>query len=182
MRSAKWLMSMGMSSRRSRRRWHVYGHHVEAIVEILAEVPVLDLAGHVLVRRGDDSHVHVDGLGTSHARHDPGLEGPENLGLCVERHVADFVEEERAPRGPARTFPARSATAPVNEPFIWPKSADSMSSDGIAAQLTSTKSSSARVESRWIARATSSFPVPFSPVISTRASVGDTLSTRSSTF
>ena len=64
---------------------------------------------------------------------------------------------------------------------MWPNSSLSISSEGIAAQFTSMNAWSRRGEASWIARATSSLPVPFSPVISTRAAVGPTLSIRSCT-
>ena len=53
-----------------------------------------------------------------------------------------------------------------------------MSDAGRAAQLTATRARWARGERRWMARATSSLPVPVSPVMSTVASVAATLSTR----
>ncbi len=40
--------------------------------------------------------------------------------------------------------PLRSAIAPVNEPFLWPKSSDSSSPSGIAPQFTATNGASAR--------------------------------------
>ena len=58
---------------------------------------------------------------------------------------------------------------------MCPNSSLSISSDGIAAQLTSTNAWSPRGDTSCRARATSSLPVPFSPVISTRAEVGPTL-------
>jgi hypothetical protein len=42
----------------------------------------------------------------------------------------------------------------------------------MAAQLTSTKGLSLRFDRLWMARATSSLPVPFSPVMSTHPEVG----------
>ncbi len=60
-------------------------------------------------------------------------------------------------------FPLRRATAPVNAPFSCPNSSDSISSSGMAAQFTSTNGCSTRVESWWMARATSCLPLPFSP-------------------
>ena len=51
-----------------------------------------------------------------------------------------------------------------------------MSSEGMAAQFTSMNGAFARSLFSCKALATSSFPVPFSPVIRTRASVGATLS------
>jgi hypothetical protein len=60
---------------------------------------------------------------------------------------------------------------------MWPNNSLSMSSDGIAAQFTSTNGRALRGEFLCSARATSSLPVPFSPVMSTRAGVGATRST-----
>ena len=51
----------------------------------------------------------------------------------------------------------------------------------MAAQLTLTNARAARADRLWIARATSSLPVPVSPVISTVESVRATLATRAST-
>ena len=85
------------------------------------------------------------------------------------------------PPSASSNFPARSANAPVKLPFMWPNNSLSISSVGIAAQFTSTNGPRARGESAWIARATSSLPVPFSPVTSTRAAVGATFSIRSIT-
>jgi len=67
------------------------------------------------------------------------------------------------------------AIAPVNAPRSWPNSSLSISSGGIAAQLTLTNAPADTVLLRWIARAISSLPVPLSPVISTRLRVGATL-------
>jgi hypothetical protein len=70
---------------------------------------------------------------------------------------------------------------PVNAPFSWPKSSDAISSRGTAAQFALTKGRAPRGDRRWIARATSSSPVPVSPVISTVESVRATFATRAST-
>ena len=48
------------------------------------------------------------------------------------------------PPSACSNLPARSAKAPVNEPFMCPNSSLSISSDGIAAQLTSTNAWSRR--------------------------------------
>ena len=53
--------------------------------------------------------------------------------------------------------------APVKAPRSWPNSSDSNSGSGSAAQLTLTNGIAARGELWWMARATSSLPVPDSP-------------------
>src|SRR5271156_1850267 len=78
--------------------------------------------------------------------------------------------------------PRRRCNAPVKEPFSWPNNSEAIKSRGMAAQFTLTKECEERRDRRWIARATSSLPVPVSPVISTVAAVGATFDTRESTF
>ena len=67
------------------------------------------------------------------------------------------------PPSAASKRPRRSLTAPVKAPLTWPNSSLSISSSGIAAQLTSTNGPLRRRLSAWTLRATSSLPVPFSP-------------------
>ena len=74
----------------------------------------------------------------------------------------------------ASNLPGRQPSAPVKEPFSCPKSSPSTSDWGIAPQSTGTNGPDARGLMRWIARATTSFPEPVSPVISTVKSVGAT--------
>ena len=76
------------------------------------------------------------------------------------------------PPSASTNLPICLRTAPVKEPFSWPKSSDSISSSGIAAQLTCTNGPAATRDVRWISRATSSLPVPLSPRMSTVALVG----------
>ena len=71
--------------------------------------------------------------------------------------------------------------ASVKAPFTWPNSSLSSRFSGMAPQLTATKGASRRGERAWMARATSSLPVPLSPVMSTVELVGATERTRSKT-
>ncbi len=70
--------------------------HAEAEAQIVAEGAFPDHGVEVAVRRGDDPHVHLDGL----VRADPDdlarLQRAQQVGLGGEGHVADLVEEERA--------------------------------------------------------------------------------------
>ena len=70
--------------------------------------------------------------------------------------------------------PTRAPTAPVNAPRVWPKSSASSSASGIAAQLSTTMGLLARGLRRCSALATTSFPVPVSPSISTVVDRGAT--------
>jgi hypothetical protein len=73
--------------------------------------------------------------------------------------------------------PARRSVAPVKLPFSCPNSSDSISVGEIAPQFSGTNDPSERTESSCSVSATSSLPVPVSPVTSTVASVRATLST-----
>ena len=78
-------------------------------------------------------------------------------------------------------LPKRCWVAPVKAPFSWPNNSEVIRSRGIAAQFTLTNAREARFDRRWMARATSSLPVPVSPVIRTVESVGATLEMRERT-
>ena len=73
--------------------------------------------------------------------------------------------------------PRFTPVAPVKAPFSWPKSSLSRIDSGRAAQLTATNGFPARGDLAWMARATSSLPVPLSPTMSTVAVVGATCAT-----
>ena len=68
--------------------------------------------------------------------------------------------------------PRCRSVAPVKAPFSWPNISDSTRSRGMAAQLSLMYGPRTRCEPRWMSDAATSFPVPDSPVMSTRASVG----------
>ena len=74
----------------------------------------------------------------------------------------------------AAKSPSRRRSAPVNAPFSWPKSSDSSSVSGTAAQFTATNRPPRRGLAQWMACATSSFPVPLSPSSSTEESLSAT--------
>ena len=80
-------------------RRHVNGHHVEAVVQILAEASRRDLRLDVLVRRREHAHVDLHRLRAADARHHAVLQHAQHLRLRGEAHVADLVEEERAAIG-----------------------------------------------------------------------------------
>ncbi len=67
------------------------------------------------------------------------------------------------PPSAASKSPFLLAIAPVNAPLTCPKRLDSSSSAGIEPELTVMKGAPERGECVWMARATSSLPVPLSP-------------------
>ena len=57
---------------------------------------------------------------------------------CVTGVISAISSRKSVPRLASSKQPARRAIAPVNAPFSWPKSSDSSSVSGIAAQLSAT--------------------------------------------
>ncbi len=72
---------------------------VEAVEQILAEGAVAHALLQVLVGGGDDAHMCLDGLVAAHAVEMPVRQHTQQARLQVERHVADFIEKERAALG-----------------------------------------------------------------------------------
>ena len=123
----------------------------------------------VLVRRRDDAHAR---LAAARGRRRGSTRRPRARAAGAPAGRAACRRSRRGtacrPR-PARSARGASACAPVNAPRSWPKSSDSSRSFGIAAVLIATNGPRARGLCRCSARATSSLPVPDSPVISTVA-------------
>ena len=85
--------------------------------------------------------------------------------------LVPLIKSTYHPIAPVRLLDTR-ATAPVKAPRSCPNSSLSSSVSVIAAQLIATNGFDARALLSWMARATSSLPVPLSPVTSTVAAVG----------
>ncbi len=113
----------------------------------------------------DDPHIDLNLLDPPDAREALLHQHPQDLRLGVERHVGDFVEEQRAARG----FLERADLA--LGPFPAEHSI-SIVSGVMVAQLSTTKGAPARPEASWMQRAASSLPEPGAPVISTREFTG----------
>src|SRR2546428_121787 len=74
-------------------------HDVQAIVEVLAEAPLLHERLEISVGRREHAHVDADRVGPAHALDRALLEHAQELRLELDRHVADLVEVERPPVG-----------------------------------------------------------------------------------
>ena len=92
-----------------------------------------------------------------------------NVALHTDHCQANKVESFLQPLLAASNFPIRLLWAPVKAPFSCPNNSLSMSDSESAAQLTRMYSLLDRGLDWWISRATTSFPVPLSPRISTGA-------------
>ena len=84
---------------------HADVQHVQAKVEVPAEVAHLHQAPEVLVGGGDDPNVHPDGFLPPHPVELPFLQDPEELGLGGEGHLSDLVQEDGAVLGQLEESP-----------------------------------------------------------------------------
>src|SRR2546428_5160426 len=90
--------SAGMSSDRSR-SGEPDRKHVDAVIEVLAKATVPDRGFEIGVGRRDDPHVHL-AIGRRPDAADLALlEHPQEPDLHRGAHLADLVEEDRAPVG-----------------------------------------------------------------------------------
>jgi hypothetical protein len=73
--------------------------HREAIHQVFAQLPVRNRLGDVAIGRGDDADVRLDFLRAADAIEAAGFEHAQQPRLHVERHLGDFIEEQRAAGG-----------------------------------------------------------------------------------
>lgn len=141
-------------------------NHIQAEVEVFPEFAFLDELLQGFVRGGDDADIYGNGRVGAYPFYRPFGKHPQQLDLRACVYFPDFIQKDGAP---VRLFKASDAplAAPVKEPFSWPKSSLSRSWGERAAQLTATNLFSGLPEREWMAWATSSFPVPLSPSMST---------------
>ena len=125
-----------MSPARSRSGGSADRDHVDAVVQLLAELALGHRLAQVAVGGRHQAHVDVDQRGAADAADLPLLEHPQQLRLEGQRELADLVQEQRAADRPPRIRPGSAWTAPVNAPFSWPNSSDSSSCSGSEAQST----------------------------------------------
>ena len=78
---------------------HGEGDDVEPVVEVLAEAPFDHQPLQVGIGGGEETHAHFHLLRAADPAEAPRLEDGEQLGLQVDRHETDLVEEQGAPVG-----------------------------------------------------------------------------------
>ena len=93
----------------------------------------------------------------------------------MSREISPISSRNSVPPSACRKRPSRRLSAPVKAPFSCPNNSDSRRLSVRAAQFTATHGPSLRWLWLWMARATSSLPVPDLPLINTVASEGATV-------
>ena len=101
---------------------------------------------------------------------------------CKDGAISLISSNKIVPPSANSKRPSLLSVAPVKAPFSCPKNSLSIRVSEIAAQFTRMYGCLANILLRYNSRATSSFPVPFSPVTKTVASVLATLLTKFLSF
>ena len=159
-------------------RRHVDVEDVEAVVEIVAQLAAGDGLFGILVGRGEDADVDR-GLGLLPRRRSlRSSRTRSSLAWVATRHLADLVEQERAAVGQLEAAGAALEGAGERALLVAEDFAFDQAFRGCAAQLMATKGLRLRGLRSWMVRATSSLPVPLSPVMRTEAVLGATSSMR----
>src|SRR5579863_2397040 len=66
---------------------------VEPVKKVRTELTFLDQFLQILISSGDAAEVHLDNLIAAHASDFAFLQYPQQIGLCLQGDVADFIEE-----------------------------------------------------------------------------------------
>ena len=171
-----------MSSRRSRSGGTRIGTTFEAEVEILAEAAALDLALEVAVGGGDDAHVDVDARRSPPTRSQPRApRARAGAWPAASSGSSPISSRKSVPPSASSKQPGAARSAPVKAPSRGRRARSRAASRGSRAQLMRTKGPAARALARWISAATTSLPVPVSPVMSTVTSLRAARRARSKT-
>ena len=134
----KWRTSSGISSTTLAQRRHAHGEHVQAIVQVGAELLRLHHRIEVAIRGGNQTRVGAQRARAAETLELTLLQHAQQFRLQLQRDLADFVEKHRAA---VRQLEAADALrdGAVNAPFSWPNSSLSSRPVGIAAQFIFTK-------------------------------------------
>ena len=125
-------------------------HHVEPVVEVLAEAARRDRVLEVAVRGRDDAHVDAQRPAVPPTRwNSPSCSTRSSFAWSEPGQLADLVEEQRAAVRRLEAGPAASACAPVKAPLARGRRARPRAgSPGSAAQFTFTKRPRAALRER----------------------------------
>jgi hypothetical protein len=124
-----------MSCWRSRSAGTKNRDDVQPEIQVFAEASGTNLRRQILVGRRHHAHVDLDPLRAADTLHHLFLQHAQHLGLRLQAHVGDLVEEDRALVGLLEA-PGLVGNRAGERPSDVPNNSDSMSSSGTAAQFT----------------------------------------------
>ena len=153
-----------LAQRRQRNR-----EDVQPIKQILAQLSVAHRLLDIAV--GGREHAHVERYFGSAADppHPPFLDHAQQLGLQLDLHLGDFVEQQRAAIGDLEASFAAAIGAGKRAALVAEQLALHQILGNRGAVDRRRMRRRARGDNSWMVRATSSLPVPLSPRITTEA-------------
>src|SRR5260370_18144009 len=106
--------------------WQRKGENTQPIVQILSEFAATDHLAQVSIARHDDTNIDPRGADAAYSLELAFLEYAKKLGLKLQRHVSNFVEEQRSTIGQRKTTRVRTncageSSALVSEEFAFQK-------------------------------------------------------------
>ena len=132
-----------MSSGRSRSGGSVNREDVDAVVEVLAELPVCAIASRSrLVAHTTRTSAVCSTLPPTRVYSN--VSSTRNRSTCARSDIVDTSSRKMVPPSAAPNLPSAAETAPVNAPFSCPNSSDSIRSCGIAPVCTGTNGPAVR--------------------------------------
>lgn len=138
----------------------------QPVVEVFAELAIADQQGEVTVGSGDDAYIDLVRVVAAERANLAFLQHAQQLGLERQGHVADFVEQQgSAIRGIEQ--PGTIALGTGKGALAVAEQLAFQQVSGNAAQFCTTNACARRGPYSWIARATTSLPVPVSPCSNT---------------
>ncbi len=159
----------------SRRGGHEDGKDIEPVVQVLPECSFSNRFFQVLVGCRNDADIHADGSAAADSFKRPFLEDPQELGLGRGIQGSNFVKEEGAAVSTFKFPDSLVDRTCEGSLFVAEEFAlDERFREGCAIQCDERLRGPRLL--KWIALATSSFPVPLSPRIRAVTSVSDTRS------
>src|SRR6202041_2646501 len=105
-----------LAERRKRNR-----ENIQAIVEVFAELAVLDHVPQITVGGSDDTDIDSRRAGAAHWLELALLKHTEELGLKFQGHVTNFIEEQRATVGEGKAADVRIDGARESSAFMAEK-------------------------------------------------------------
>src|SRR5260370_25952600 len=116
-------ISFPFTERRQRKR-----ENIQPVVQILSEFAVADHLPQVSIARRDDTNIDPRGTDAAYSLELAFLEYAKKLGLKLQRHVSNFVEEHRSTIGQPKTAHVRTnsageSSALVSQEFAFQKPA-----------------------------------------------------------
>ena len=93
-------------------------NHIQPVIQVLAERAIFDALLQVLMRGGNHTRIGFDGVVPPHTVKVSVTQYAQQTRLQVERHVANFIQEQRAALGLFKAAPAHGLRTGKSAAFV----------------------------------------------------------------